>query len=58
MAGQHLGNGVLEDHMQVALDQEFFSRRMVSSTWELPRRPMIPILRNCSMVLLQGSAAG
>src|SRR5690606_31650502 len=28
------------------------SRRMVSRTWELPRRPMMPILRNCSMGLL------
>ena len=23
MAGQHFGNGVLEDHVQVAIDQEF-----------------------------------
>ena len=31
--------------------RNFFSRRMVSSTWALPRRPMMPMLRNGSMEL-------
>ncbi|MNT25081.1 hypothetical protein D3C72_1605860 [compost metagenome] len=36
--------------------RNLFSRRMVSSTWGLPRRPMMPILRNCSMGLQGGVA--
>src|SRR3990167_2119469 len=31
--------------------KKFFSRRMVSSTCALPRRPMMPTFRNCSMGL-------
>ena len=44
--------------MQVAVQQESFQAANGVEHVGLPRRPMMPILRNCSMGLQQGSATG